>query len=328
MSRTSCWPGLLLHRTSGSNKASRQPSRWPTRSRPSLERLEERTLLDASNFAPLAIGLALPTGSGLPSTTGVTAQTFPTAAGDTALAVTSALVTQSQGSSQFGAFAINSQGAINNVFQSTQTILRDAFGFGSGTQPNAPWAPNAYNVGLANRQFNYSSQSDFGFSPTPPWFHPVSQSLPQDDAGYAEEDLVEILELPLAHRPRKDLLQDEQGWMSEDTRDQNTEKTVPEKQAVREEAVPDDPALSDAVFTEPLLTLAAAAVANPRDQERHSLAGNENKVDQPASEDHSIPSPLVISALAPAQMAALVAGMPGVEAPTEGCEGVAGGASE
>jgi hypothetical protein len=81
-----------------------------------------------------------------------------------------------------GTFAspFNASGALNlaqqglslpsNVANFTQT----AFGFGSGAQPNQPWVPNAYNLGLANQQSAYPSLSDHGFQVTPPWIRRVA----------------------------------------------------------------------------------------------------------------------------------------------------------
>lgn len=344
MSFASWLSAPLLHFAPRLNKESgRQPSRWPTRSRPSLEHLEERRLLDASsgtiagapilasNFAPIAIGLALPTGSNVPSTTGVTTQTFPTAGSEAALAASSSFAAQDQLSSQFHDFAVNSQGDNYLLPQLTSDILLIAYGFGSGTQPNAPWMPAAYNVGLGNHQFNYSSQSDFGFSPTPPWFHPTAQSLSDEQTVIAEVDSADLSESPPVPQSLKDRGQDESQWLAEDAHEQNTEQLAPKEQSDHEEAVPDavrgDPALDDPLFTEPVHTLAAAARADQRDHAafrlsntKHSLADTENKGGEPASQEQSIHAPLWLSALAPAQMAALVASLPGVSSPATGGE--------
>lgn len=340
MSFTSWLSVPLFHRAPRLNlRSGRQPRRWPTRSRLSLEHLEERTLLDASsgmiagapilgsNFAPAAIGVALPTGANFPNTTGVTTQTFPTAGAETALAATSSFGSQDQTNSQFRAFAVNSQGVTNQLYQTTANILLDAYGFGSGTQPNAPWMPAAYNLGLGNHQNGYPSQSDLGFSATPPWFHPVAQSQSDDQALLAEENSAQMMELPRYRESLKDRGQDDQPWMAEDARDQNTETTTPKQPSYSEEPARGDSNYEEALFTEPLHTLEAAILANRRDHSafrldnaKHSLASNETQADESASQDHSIAAPLWISALAPAQMAALVVGLPGVSPPATGGE--------
>ncbi|HTU19921.1 MAG TPA: hypothetical protein VMG10_17795 [Gemmataceae bacterium] len=339
------------HRTLALNKASRrQRRRWPAHSRPALEYLEERALLDGSgaipgadalgsNFAPVSIGLGLPLGANFPSTTGVTTQTYPSADAGVAEAATSAFVTQNLASGQFRDFAVNSEGETDSLFQTTTNILLDAYGFGSGTQPNRPWAPAAYNLGLANNQFGYPSQSDLGFSATPPWFRPTAKALPEEQLLDRDEEADLTPDSSLIHEKPKKREQDQQRWTkAEDTRDQSTEKAATEEkeateeqkiqegQTLPEETAPKptrgDPAVEGVLFNDPLQTLAAAAQANGLDpatprlaNAKHSLAGKENKVEGPAAEDSRIPSSLWISALAPAQMAALVAGMPGVGAP-------------
>jgi hypothetical protein len=358
MSLVSWFRTLPFHRAPALNKAGRQSGRRPPRSRPSVEQLEERTLLDASsglvagannptfNGAPFSSGVVLPTTPNFPNTTGVTAQEFPSAGAGTALAVTSAFLAQDQATSQFRSFGVNSQGSDNRLVQTNLTIiLLDAFGFGSGTVPNSPWVPAAYNVGLANRQFNYSSQSDFGFQPVPPWRYPTAQSIPQDQ-DVDEELARQMPELLLIHQSTKGYEQDQQEWKGEERRDQNEEMTtLPEKPAEDKQAAPDqaapdatrgDPAIEEALFTEPLHTLAATALANrlahaaPRlASANHVLDGSQESAQGPASEDSSIPSALWISAAAPAQMAALVAGLPGAAAPAESCDmGSTAGASE
>jgi hypothetical protein len=356
MSLVPWFPESLFHRAPGLNKGgSRQPWRQPTRSRPSLEHLEERTLLDGSgalpgadtlgsDFAPFSIGLALPTGANVPSTTGVTTQVFPSSGAEMALGAASSLGSENQSNSQFRDFATNSEGVTDQVYQTTINLLINAYGFGSGTQPNRPWAPAAYNLGLANNQYGYPSQSDLGFSVTPPWFRPTAQSLPQDPSLDAEDgDLMP--ESPLLHQATKDHGQDERLWMDEGAHDKNENQTAPmEKPAEEEQTEPEeaaldwtrsDPAIEDALFSEPLHSLTAASVANHRNHAvptlssaKHAATSNENKMEGPAAEESSIPSSLWVSALAPAQMAALVAGMPGVEAPAQGCEAAIGSASE
>ncbi|MGH7173250.1 MAG: hypothetical protein ACRELF_08660 [Gemmataceae bacterium] len=272
MSVTSWLSVSLFQRSSGQKKVSRrQAYRRPTRSRPFLEHLEERTLLDgsgvvpgadilASNFAPISIGLALPIGPNFPSSTGVTAQTYPNAGGATSLAVTSAFVSQGQAGAQFRDFAVNSQGENNQLSQTTANILLDAYGFGSGVQPNAPWAPAAYNLGLGNHQFGYPSQSDLGSSATPPWYHRTGRT-PEPKGGTPVLRAVEQAS-PLFHQAAKDREQDQQRWTDEDAHDKSANKFAPsEKPATKEQTVPEeaapaltrgDPAVEEALFTKPL----------------------------------------------------------------------------
>jgi hypothetical protein len=115
------------------------------------------------NPAPISSGSPTPLAAFFPATTNVTSQAFPTGGGVSSLAVTSAFVSQDQLNSQFRDFAINSQAVQNQFIQTTADILFGAYGFGSGTTPNAPWMPAAYNLGLGNHQFNYSLQPDLGY---------------------------------------------------------------------------------------------------------------------------------------------------------------------
>ena len=323
MSLASWLPVPLFHRAPRLNKASRlQPSRRPTRSRPLVERLEERTLLDgsgvlpgadtlASNFAPVSIGQGLPTSQNFPNTSSLTAESYPNAGGESALAATSSFMAQDLNGSQLRDFGVNSQGDNFLLSQTTVNILLDAYGFGSGTQPNAPWAPAAYNLGLANHQYGYPSQSDLGFSATPPWFHPTAQSLPKEQPLEADEFADLVPESPLLQQSTKERGQDQQLGMDENAQEKSENKSAPTEKAEEEQPVPEevkldltrgDPAIEDALFSDPL----------------HTLAGKENKVERATAEENSIPSPLWISALAPAQMAALVVGLPGATAPSDG----------
>ncbi len=81
-----------------------------------------------------------------------------------------------------------------------------------------------------------------------------------------------------------------------------------------------DPVVEEALFTESLRTLIAVTlayrlnhVAPKLPSAKSTSVGNENKSDGRAGEDSSRPKSLSISALAPAQMAALIAGLPGGE---------------
>ncbi len=294
------------------------PYAEPIHSRPSLEYLEERTLLDASsgliggtsgnlnfnsNFNLASNGAILPTPQSTPNTTAVTPNVFPSAASGTALAVSSSFLSQGQLNSQFRDFAINSQGAGFRLDLNTQVgVLNGAFGFGSGTQPNAPWKPNAYNLGLANRQPDYSTQTDNGFGSAQPWSRqwssPVAQSHQNDQNRLVdEEDQLHFLnkdeqetEEPEQLTARHTMSQEEQPpqhWLGLDFGDKGDEMQALIEQQAAEKKSPVEGAV-------------------------------------PASE--AIPDPLLLSTLAPAQMAALVAGLPGMPAAEGGEAGAESGA--
>jgi hypothetical protein len=112
--------------------------------------------------APLSSGFVPPV-SNFPNTTNVIYHAYPSGAGESSLAVTSAFLSQDQLGAQFRDFAVNSQGEINQLYQAMANMLYDIYGFGSVAMPNAPWMPAAYNLGLANHQFNYPLQSDLGY---------------------------------------------------------------------------------------------------------------------------------------------------------------------
>jgi hypothetical protein len=306
-------PVPLFRRAPRLNNTSRRHAwRRPTRSRPYLEHLEDRTLLDVesvlgalgSNFAAAAIGLTEPIGTyyqTISNNGGLTSESYPNATGQTALGVASSFMAQDQSSSQHRDFSVDSEGDDYQLSVMTVNTLLYAYGFGSGTQPNAPWKPAAYNVGLANHQYGYPTETDLGFSATPPWFHRTAQSLPKDQLLDADEVVDLLTESPLDHQSAKDRGEDQLPWMEENAQDTMENKSAPtvkaeEEQAVPEQVAPDlnrgDPTMEEALFTDPLHTLSVAT--------------------------RSIPSPFWISALAPAQMAALVVGLPGAGTPAEG----------
>ncbi len=285
---------------------SRQPRRQPTHSRPSLEYLEERTLLDASsgliggatgnlalnnNFNLASNGVILPTpgfstgASVANGANGAHSLDFSGLAsgGTGAQAASSAFLAQGSTNAQFRIFAVNSQGPDYSLFQ--QTLLNfqtQAYGFGSGTAPNAPWRPNAYNLGLGNRQFNYSSQSDFGFQPVPPWTVPVAQTRPESQ------------------------LDDEDGTAAEEPEQALAQKSTPEQEQTQQKRMDD---LMDRIER------AEKQLEKPASEKEH-LAD-----EALMQRDSSIPDAVWLSALAPAPMAALVAGLPGLAAASEGGDG-------
>jgi len=330
--------------------------RRPFRSRLRVEQLENRMLLAASvnnvptldnsaaTFNTQQIGLTPPQVNQLQNPIAVTQTVngaqFPILNG-VAIGAQANLLAQSQLYDQFRAFGVNSQGQ-GNEFPTMQWLYaQTAMGFGSGTQPNAPWMPAAYNLGLANRQFNYSSQSDLGFSATPPWFRPTAQSLPQEQPLDADQ----MTESLLLHLPKDDRVQDEPRWSDEKALDNSEKEIAPTEQPVEEQTEPDeaappatrgDPATEEALFTDPLHTLTAAVLANQQDHAaprfpnaKHILVEEAKSADGRDAEESAIPSSLWISALAPAQMAALVAGLPGVGAPADGADvGSSAGSAE
>ena len=193
MSLSSWLRALLAHRVPRrSARGHRKPGRRPIPSRPFLEHLEERTLPDASsgiipaadhpafNSALISGGFVTPTAPSFPTTTSVTSTVFPTSGGASSLAVTSSFPDQDQPGAQFRAFGVNNLAEGGPFSPTTSYTLLDAYGFGSGVVPSAPWMPSAYNLGLANHQFNYPAQSDLGFQSAPPWSHAVGLPTPDD----------------------------------------------------------------------------------------------------------------------------------------------------
>jgi len=262
----------------------RQARRQPTYARPSLEYLEERTLLDASTSP---IGVILPSpgpGTGAAVANGAnpaTAINFSSSAsgGSSALAATSAFLAQSQGNSQFRLFAANSQGANYSLSQQTPAnILFGVNGFGSGTAPNAPWRPNAYNLGLANRAFNYSSQSDFGFQPVAPWTVPVAQTQSRDQLSDQSEEADLTPEQGLMQKSTDQQEQTENQRMDEDTGDSYLLwKALLEK----------------------------------------SASEKEHRAEQAQIQESNIPEEVWLSVLSQGPMAALAAGLPGMAGAAE-----------
>jgi hypothetical protein len=285
------------------------PHSEPLHSRPSLECLEERMLLDASsgliggatgnlnlnnNFNLASNGVILPTAQNTPSTTALTPNVFPNAGGGTALAASSTFLAQDQLASQFRDFAINSQGASFRLDLNPQVgMLTGAYGFGSGTQPNAPWKPNAYNLGLANRQPDYSTQADNGFASAAPWSRqwssPVAKSqqdnpnaLPDDDQlHFLEEDEQEMepSEQSAGQRSMCDQEEPQQHRLDKDVGDKGDDLQALIEQQLSEKKAP---------------------------------------IESAATEDGTLPDTPWLSALAPAPMAALIAGLPGMSAAAEG----------
>jgi hypothetical protein len=249
------------------------------------------------NFAPQSIGQTL---APSPNTQVTSAATSNNGATQAVIAnllapftqgALAAPLAQGQPYDQFRLLAVNSQGQGNQpqVFQ--QIYFMGAFGFGSGTQPNQPWVPNAYNLGLANQQCAFPSQSDFGFQTPPPGYHPTAH-LQRNDNG-PDTDGREVPEALLVHETteakpvRTDRKTDNQ---SEEGRYPAEQQLPLEHPAARQDQLERN---DDAVFD--------------RDDTR-------------VSEDTSIPDALWLSALGPVPLAALMTGLPAFPSPAEGGE--------
>lgn len=262
--------------------------RQPLRPRLFLESLEARVMLDASsgvlggglnnlsfNTSSASTGVELPVFTSGPHATGLAGLS---AGGTASLGTAGSYLTQDQPNSQFRIFGINSEGDDNRLgLRSMMGVLFDAYGFGSGAQPNAPWKPAAYNLGLANHQFDYPTELDNGYGAVPPWYHRITAD--QADAAVDEKT------------PKSD--------------DANAPLVSPSAQT---DAPPerDDPTLEVRLFGDPLSTLAADAET----QRAYSHEKN-------TSEDGSIPNVLWLAALPPPHLAVLAAGLSTLATPVE-----------
>ncbi|MHB1424518.1 MAG: hypothetical protein ACYC3I_15210 [Gemmataceae bacterium] len=266
----------------------RQSCRQPIYSRPSLEYLEERTLLDASSglfggINNLSVNGAMgSSGTLFPiPTSGEHAASISglDASGRSTQSVSAAFLAQDQPNSQLRVFGVNSQGDSSRLVQKTAVnMFQDAYGFGSGTQPNAPWSPAAYNLGLANHQFGYPSQIDMGFSSIPPWTTRVAQSLPEDqnpslkrELNTDDQEAVKPEEV-MVQRSLRQQEQPRQTRRNEDTSGTNEDwKTKLQQQASQKQSA----------------------------------------LDRVMVAEGKIPDSLWLTALAPVPMTALAAGLPG-----------------
>lgn len=205
----------------------------------------------------------------------------------------STFLAQDQLYSQFRLFAVNSQGPdFQREQQQLMNFLVPSFGFGSGTWPNRPWMPAAYNVGLANHQFGYPSQSDNGFRSAPQWSYPTPGTIPvgqhQAEQRLGEDDSM-VLEQPEQKLPPKLMLQQEQNpqeetqqkWIDDDT---------------------DDTGETTKMWME------------------SSASQKASLTDQVLQEDAYLPASVWLTIFTPAPMTALVAGLPGVAFPVVAVE--------
>jgi hypothetical protein len=224
------------------------------------------------NSAPQSSGLTL-------SPTPTSGQIVAVPANLQAAATQGALVAplaQNQLYDQFRLLAVNSQGSGNQLQIFQQLFFQPAFGFGSGTQPNQPWVLNAYNLGLANQQWSFPSQSDLGFQAPPSWNHPIAHYQPGKDQPEVEEPV----------KPESLLVH-------ESVNDADTEPLPSPTQQDQTEADSIRPAAEDPLIEGTL------------------------RADGSQPDAMILPDSLWLSALAPAPLAALVAGLPGIEAPVD-----------
>jgi hypothetical protein len=129
--------------------------------------------------------------------------------------------------------------------------------------PNAPWMPAAYNLGLANHQFNFPLQSDLGVPSTPPQPHllipPMQHNQPKDGKevppmpNNRPKDGNEAVPIP----PLLPLPQPEKDYdpIPEERKDNNAEEAAPD-------GTRGDPAFEEALFTEPLPMWTGVASVN------------------------------------------------------------------
>jgi hypothetical protein len=169
-----------------------KPHHRPLRPLLSLEQLEDRMVPSAAaanvgggvnnptvNPNPQSIGVFLPpSGNFQQNPSALGAAVFPNAVPTSALGILAATQDQGHLYGQFRSVSVNSQGQVDPFILTPYTS--GAYGFGSGTQPGQPWAPAAYNVGLANHQFSFSSNSDQGFQVPPPWSRSIDYTQEND----------------------------------------------------------------------------------------------------------------------------------------------------
>jgi hypothetical protein len=308
--------------------------------------LEDRMLLSAAGSInqmgpvnnPTLINFNTPTTSQLVSngpngaiTTGISnGQPFNSLNPIAATALANQFAQGMQATQQFRALGVNSQGQGNFDFLALQiTFLTTATGFGSGTWPNRPWVPAAYNLGLANHQFGYSSQSDLGFFAAPPWSYQGTQQQQNVDNAPLDEDATWIPEHLLINKSAKD---QKERLMDEPKDDESESPIAPaEKTKSQEQSRPElkraEPQGQEAFFTEyeqMLETVARAnrltEASNSLPQGKRLLTPSESREATPIENSTGIPSSLWLSTLAPAQLAAMVTGLPAVPAAAEPAE--------
>lgn len=269
----------------------------------------------------------------------------------------SSFLAQDQLGEQFRALGVNSTGQQGTLNQFTpNSIFFNAYGFGSGTQPNQPWVPNAYNLGLANGQMAFPTMADFGsfqsFGIRYPRFshlrvpandnnrEQLEPPLPRRDAwAYAEMDTPET-NLPDADN----VLQAEEDVDGADEALFRPIPIVPHAATVDENAVLAARRMEES-FTEPVpqadgenaeaLELAQAeqgmafaavpqatvfTFEEPAAAEEGHFLDSDLVHDVPALESLNLPSTLLLTVLTPAQLMLLMAEFPVGAAPAEASE--------
>jgi len=299
-----------------------------------LEQLEDRMVPSAAssnmvagvnnatvNPAPQSIGVVVPaTTNAQQNNSGLAAATFPATSNTTVLGVLAATQTQGQLYGQFRAVSVNSQGQIDQFNQMPWN--NGAFGFGSGTQPGQPWAPAAYNVGLANHQFAFSSSSDQGLQAPPPWTRPIDYN--QEIDAESDQDSQAIHPLGAAEAPVAD---EDKGQADEEGTESNTDDLTTWLPSAKEHAVPtrnsertaDEESLSaDARLAQEALLwkegFSYAVGSLPDDHRAAMLMGDDRTTESEQAEVHlsdlpTLSSSLSLSGLTPLQFSALVTGL-------------------
>jgi hypothetical protein len=294
----------------------RSVRRQPLRSRLCLEMLEDRMLLSAAssnqfgglnnpsvNFNTQSVGIVLPQqGTGASLNNGLAITQIANSLPLIPLGSQADPLAQSHLNDQFRAFAVNSQGQGNQAqWMQQQFFSFDAYGFGSGVQPNAPWKPATYNVGLANHQYDYASQSDNGFQSVPPWFHSFTQTTQQSQPH----------DEPLAtDMPESSLIEHK---MSDGQRTPQQVEQAAEGQKEKAKSWQED--RSSLQRGDPEVEKALFDGTAPTNDESTFRSSATNALQEATAEEGAIPSSLWLSAFAPAQIAALVVGLPAIEAP-------------
>jgi len=203
-----------------SSRGGRKPRHRIARRLLSLERLEDRMVPSTAssnvagglnnatiNPAPASIGLVLPTPS--QQNSGVAVGAFPVAVPTTLLSILATTQNLGQLSSQLQGLSVNSLGQTNSFLLASYTT--GAFGFGSGTQPGQPWVGAAYNVGLANHQFSFSSNSDQGFQVPPPWSRSINYNQ-ENDGEIDQDSATQLIDPAQASVPDEDNQETDEGF--------------------------------------------------------------------------------------------------------------------
>lgn len=317
----------------------RKPRHRTGRALLSVERLEDRMApaVAAANVAgglnnptvnpaPQSIGVVLPTtavNTLQNNNSGLAAGTFPSATDQTVLGVLAATQTQGQLYGQFKAVSVNSQGQADPFLLAPYAAT--AYGFGSGTQPGQPWQGAAYNVGLANRQFSFSSNSDSGIQAMPPWTRNIEYDQNTDPDTGEDGEAVQLLESAKANLSSDDNGQNEVGddeGAEEVSADGLMIRTLPPadsavhdrnraRAAIAESSLPDDEIAREARMWEDSFSYSAASVPD-----NHRLSVNDEWTEDAAvnTEVHFSDLPtlsrsLGLFSLTPMQFSALLTGL-------------------